>query len=300
MGDTDGVGFETIRLEHSEGIATITLDRPDRLNAFTPTMADELVAAFDRTDTDDDVRAVIVTGEGRGFCAGADLASGADTFRPSGSGSAGGPTPVGDGAEGRARRDTGGLVTLRIFESLKPVIAAVNGPAVGVGASMTLAMDARLAADGARIGFVFAGRGIVPDAAASWFLPRIVGIAQALEWCLTARVFTASEAHAGGLVRSVHPATELLPAARALAAEMARGSAPVSAALTRQLLWRMLGAEHPMVAHRVDSRAIAETGAMADAAEGIASFLEKRPPDWKLRVSADLPPVYPWWEEPEY
>jgi enoyl-CoA hydratase/carnithine racemase len=208
MGDTDGVGFETIRLEHSEGIATITLDRPDRLNAFTPTMADELVAAFDRTDTDDDVRAVIVTGEGRGFCAGADLASGADTFRPSGSGSAGGPTPVGDGAEGRARRDTGGLVTLRIFESLKPVIAAVNGPAVGVGASMTLAMDARLAADGARIGFVFAGRGIVPDAAASWFLPRIVGIAQALEWCLTARVFTASEAHAGGLVRSVHPATE--------------------------------------------------------------------------------------------
>jgi enoyl-CoA hydratase/carnithine racemase len=285
--------FETIGLEVEAGVATLTLNRPDKLNAFTGDMAKELLAAFDHVDADDDIRAVVVTGAGRAFCAGADLSLGGGTFDPA----AGGITA---GGEGRARRDTGGLVTLRIFECLKPVIAAINGPAVGVGASMTLPMDVRFIAEGARVGFVFAGRGIVPDGAASWFLPRVVGISQALEWCLTARVFPAEEALAGGLVRAVVPGDELLPRARALAAEMATNVGAVSAAITRQLLWRMQAADHPMVAHRVDSQAIAETGAMADASEGISAFLEKRPASWTLKVSSDMPGVFPWWEDPQY
>jgi enoyl-CoA hydratase/carnithine racemase len=285
--------FETIGLEVEAGVATLTLNRPDKLNAFTGDMAKELLAAFDRVDADDDIRAVVVTGAGRAFCAGADLSLGGGTFDPA----AGGITA---GGEGRPRRDTGGLVTLRIFECLKPVIAAINGPAVGVGASMTLPMDVRFIAEGARVGFVFAGRGIVPDGAASWFLPRVVGISQALEWCLTARVFPAEEALAGGLVRAVVPGDELLDRARALAAEMATNVGAVSAALTRQMLWRMQAADHPMAAHRVDSQAIAETGAMADASEGISAFLEKRPASWTLKVSSDMPGVFPWWEEPQY
>ncbi|MDQ2724604.1 MAG: enoyl-CoA hydratase-related protein [Actinomycetota bacterium] len=284
--------FETIRLDVDAGVATLTLDRPDRLNAFTGAMAKEILAAFDRIDADDDIRAVVVTGAGRAFCAGADLSEGADTFNAA----ARGITSV----EGRARRDTGGVVTLRIFECLKPVIAAINGHAVGVGASMTLPMDVRLIAEDAKMGFVFAARGIVPDGAASWFLPRVVGISQALEWCLTGRVFPAAEALAGGLVAAVVPGAELLPRARALAAEMAANVGPVSAAITRQLLWRMQAADHPMVAHRVDSQAIAETGAMADAAEGVMAFLEKRPASWTLKVSRDLPGVFPWWDEPSY
>jgi enoyl-CoA hydratase/carnithine racemase len=282
--------YETIRYEVEDRVATITLNRPDRLNAFTTQMAHELLAVFDQTDADDEVRAVIVTGAGRGFCAGADLESGGATFdharRPD-SGDA-------------AARDTGGLVSLRIFRSLKPVIGAINGPAVGVGASMTLPMDVRLMADHTKMGFVFSARGIVPDAAASWFLPRVVGISQAAEWCLTGRVFPAAEALAGGLVRSLHPADELLGAAGALAREMATNVAPVSAVITRQLLWRMLGASHPMDAHRVDSLAIAQTGSMPDAVEGVTSFLEKRRPEWKLRPSQDTPDWYPWWEEPTY
>lgn len=274
-----------IAYEVAAGVATITLDRPDQLNAFTPTMQEELIAAFDAADADPEVRAVVVTGRGRAFCAGADLSqAGGETF-------AGG---------GEGHRDGGGLVTLRMFRSTKPVIAAINGAAVGVGATMTLPMDVRLAADTARIGFVFARRGITPEAASSWFLPRIVGISRALEWTMTGRILPAAEALEGGLLRSVHPADELLPAAHALAREIADHAAPVSVALTRQMLWRMLGAAHPMEAHVVDSQAIASRGGSADAVEGVTSFLEKRPADFPLRVPDDLPPFYPWWEEPGF
>ena len=270
-------------------VATITLDRPDRLNAFTVEMMSELLQAFDLADGDDRVRAVILTGRGRGFCAGADLGGGGSTF------------DHGDAPPGRlAPRDGGGLVSLRMFRSKKPVIAAINGPAVGVGASMILPADFRLMAATARIGFVFAARGIVPESASSWFLPRIVGINQALEWCLTARVFPASEAFAAGLVRSVHPQGELLAAARAIAAEIAANTAPVSAVITRQMLWRMMTAAHPMEAHRVDSLAVARTGRAADAREGVESFLEKRPANWTMQPSRDEPDWDPWWEEPAY
>src|SRR3954451_319306 len=227
--------FEQIRYEVADGVLTITLNRPERLNAFTETMMNELIAAFDASDADDDVRAVMVTGEGRGFCAGADLAKGGETFdwRER-------------GATGDVPRDGGGRVVLRIYDSLKPVIAAINGPAVGVGITMTLPMDIRLASTGAKIGFVFARRGIVPEAASSWFLPRLVGISQAMEWVATGRVFPAEEARAGGLVRSVHAPDELLPAAQALAKEIADNTSAISVALSRQMLWRMLGAGHPM------------------------------------------------------
>lgn len=279
---------KTLEYAVSEGVATITLNRPDRLNAFTRTMLAELLDAFDETDGDDDVRAVIVTGAGRAFCAGADLGAGARTFS------------YGAEAGGRAPRDAGGELVLRIFRSFKPVIAAINGPAVGVGASMTLPMDIRILAEDAKIGFVFGARGIVPDGAASWFLPRIVGISQALEWCLTGRLFPAAEALAGGLVRSVCPAGDVLPEARRLAREIATNVAPVSAVITRQLMWQMLGADHPMAAHRLDSLAIYETGRMADAAEGVAAFLEKRPARWSLAPSRDLPDWFPWRPEPPY
>jgi enoyl-CoA hydratase/carnithine racemase len=273
----------------AEGIATITLNRPERLNAFDGTMFAELIEAFDETDADDDVRAVIVTGAGRAFCAGADLAAGSRTFHYE-IDREDGPTP----------RDRGGELVLRIFRSLKPVIAAINGSAVGVGVSMTLPMDVRILAENAKVGFVFAARGIVPDGAASWFLPRIVGIDRALEWCLTGRVFPASEALAGGLVRSLHPAEEVVSVATALALEIAANVAPVSAVITRQLLWQMLGADHPMEAHRVDSRAIYDTGRMADAAEGVTAFLERRRARWSLTPSHDLPDWFPWRPEPPY
>jgi enoyl-CoA hydratase/carnithine racemase len=271
------------------GVATITLNRPDRLNALNPAMFRELMAVFDETDGDDGVRAIIVTGAGRAFCAGADLGRGAQTFDY-------GDQP----AAAQPPRDRGGQIVLRIFRSLKPVIAAINGPAVGVGLSMTLPMDIRIAAADAKLGFVFAARGIVPDGAASWFLPRVVGISQALEWTLTGRVFPAAEALAGGLVRAVCPAAEVVPLATRLAQEIAANVAPVSAVLTRQLMWQMLGAAHPMEAHRLDSRAIYATGRMADAAEGVAAFLEKRPANWTLRPTRDLPGWFPWSPEPRY
>lgn len=280
---------EHIIEELDDGILTITLNRPDRLNAWTETMAQELISAFDRADADDDVRVVIVTGAGRAFCAGADLERGGETFDWRARGSA-----------DAVPRDNGGRFTLRVFESSKPVIAAVNGPAVGVGATMTLPMDIRLAAEEARFGFVFTRRGIVPEAASSWFLPRVVGINQALEWVSTGRVFSAEEAKAGGLVRSVHPADELLDAARALGREIADNTAPVSVALARKMLWRMLGAEHPMAAHRVDSRAMFSRGQSADVVEGVTSFLEKRPPRFSDRVSDGLPDVFPDWSTPEF
>ena len=277
-------GFETIEYAVADGVLTITLNRPDRLNAFTGQMRDDLIAAFDASDADDDVRAVVVTGAGRGFCAGADLAGGGTTFDAVARGSD--DETLADGTP----RDGGGQVSLRIFESLKPVIAAINGPAVGVGITMTLPMDVRLVAHGARIGFVFTRRGIVPEACSSWFLPRIVGIGQAMEWVATGRVFDADEALAGGLVRSVHPPAELLPAAHALAREIAEATAPVSVANARRLLWTMLGAAHPMQAHEADSRAMAARGRSADAREGVSAFLEKRPAAFPDRVSAEFGP----------
>ena len=281
--------FEQIRYEVADGVLTITLNRPDRLNAFTGTMANELIAAFDASDADDDVRVVIVTGEGRGFCAGADLGGGGDTFDWS------------DVAtDDESPRDTGGLVSLRIYDSLKPVIAAINGPAVGVGITMTLPMDVRLAAEGAKIGFVFARRGIVPEACSSWFLPRIVGISQAMEWVASGRVFTAEEALRGGLVRSVHAPGELLGAAHELAREIADNTAPVSVALARQLMWRGLGGQYPMQAHQADSRAMFNRGQSGDAREGVMSFLDKRPAEFPDKVSDGLPDVFPHVEEPQW
>jgi enoyl-CoA hydratase/carnithine racemase len=280
---TDPTQFEHIAYEVAGPVATITLDRPDKLNAFTRTMAIELLAAFDLTDADDDVRAVVVTGRGRGFCAGADLSGGGDTFDST--------------EEGDRHRDGGGIVVLRMFESLKPIIGAINGPAVGVGATMQLPMDIRLASTEARFGFVFARRGITAEACSSWFLPRLVGISRAMEWCATGRVFDAEEALDGGLVRSLHGPEDLLPAAYALAAEIAENTAPVSVALTRQMMWRMLGADHPMEAHKVDSRAIHSRGASADAVEGVTAFLQKREAAFPLTVSADMPPFFPWWED---
>ena len=283
--------YTEIAYEVADHVAVITLDRPERLNAFTTTMMREMIDAFDRVDADDDVRVVIVTGRGRGFCAGADLGAGGETFDA-------------DAATGTTvqtvPRDGGGLLTLRIFECTKPVIAAMNGSAVGIGVTMTLPMDIRVLSTDAKVGFVFASRGIVPEAASSWFLPRVVGINQALEWCLTARVFGAEEALAGGLVRSIHPPHEVLAVAQALAAEIVQRAAPVSAALTRQMLWRMLGADHPMEAHKIDSRGVFDTGRGADAREGVMSFLEKRSPEWTLRPSRDMPDWFPWWEERDF
>jgi len=356
------VELTEIAYDVEDRVAMITLDRPQALNAFTPTMCRELLDAFDRVDADDSVRAVIVTGRGRGFCAGADLSSGGATFdqgaqasegrpgtgddrphleqarpgpgdgqprpdqaRPgpgdggpdSGDDRAGGDAeePAAEDAERRGgggghvprgsvppapRRDGGGLVSLRIFDCTKPVIAAINGPAVGVGVTMTLPMDIRLASASARFGFVFARRGIVPEACSSWFLPRVVGISQAAEWVYTGRVFEAGEAMAAGLVRSVHPADELLGAARALADEIASSTSAVSVALARRMLWRMLGASHPMEAHRADSRGVFSTGQSEDALEGVTSFLEKRPAVFPGRVSTDLPDLFPDWQQPQF
>lgn len=291
--------YETLRYAVEDGVAVITLNRPDKLNAFTVRMMDEMLDALDRVDADDAVRALIVTGEGRAFCAGADLSAGADAFVFEGD------TPI-VGPDGRLNyaaegaRDGGGRVTLRLFNMLKPVIAAINGPAVGIGVTMTLAMDIRLASETAKFGFVFAQRGIVPEAASSWFLPRIVGISQALDWCCSGRVFDASEALEGGLVKQVLPPQDLLPAAFAAARRFAEGTAPVSVALIRQMMWRGLGMSHPMQAHQVDSRGILSRGRSADVAEGVGAFLEKRPAVFPDRVSTDLPDFFPWWEEPAY
>ncbi|MDR3497799.1 MAG: crotonase/enoyl-CoA hydratase family protein [Parvibaculum sp.] len=300
------MAYETIKYDVADGILTITLNRPDKLNAFTGEMMAELIDAFDRSDADDNVRAVIVTGEGRAFCAGADLSAGAKTFdyaertdRPD---KAGNPVKA-DGSidwSNEAVRDGGGRLTLRIYESLKPVIAAVNGPAVGIGVTMQLAMDIRLASETAKFGFVFARRGIVPEACSSWFLPRVVGISQALEWTYTGRVFGAEEALNGRLIRSIHKPEDLLPAARAIAREIADNTAQVSVALTRQMIWRMAGADHPMEAHKIDSRAIYARGRTQDAKEGVVSFLEKRPAKYPDKVSKDMPSFFPWWPKREY
>jgi enoyl-CoA hydratase/carnithine racemase len=283
--------FQDILYEVSDGIATITLNRPDKMNAFTGRMMHEIIAALDITDTDDNVKVVIFTGAGRAFCAGADLSSGGDTFAKGGS-----DVQTKQGVP----RDGGGLVSLRIFNSLKPVIGVINGAAVGVGVTMTLPMDFRLASENAKFGFVFAKRGIVPEACSSYFLPRLVGISQATEWVYTGRVFPASEALAGGLVRSVHAPEDLMGVARGIAREIADNTAPVSVAMSRRMLWQMLGASHPMEAHRADSRGIQERGRSADSKEGVVSFLEKRDAVYPDKVSQGLPNIFPNWEEPEF
>ena len=279
--------FKTILYDVEDGILTITLNRPDRLNAFNNEMRDDIIMALDMADADDDVKAIIFTGSGRVFCAGADLGAGGDTFNYK-------PKKPG------IPRDGGGMLTLRIFECLKPVISACNGPAVGIGATMQCAMDIRLASENAKYGFVFSKRGIVPEAASSWFLPRVVGISTALEWTFSGRVFKAHEALERGFVRTVYPADELLPAARALAKEFCNETSSISVAMARQMMWKMLGADHPMEAHQIDSRGVYFTGKSADAKEGVKSFLEKRPANYPGQVSSDMPEFYPWWEEREF
>jgi enoyl-CoA hydratase/carnithine racemase len=279
------MAFETLLYDVVDGVCTLTLNRPDRLNAVNAQSISDLVAAFDRADADDAVRVVIVTGAGRAFCAGADLVGGGRTFARDAS------------VRAEDHRDGGGLVTLRIFDLKKPVIAAINGPAVGFGITMTLPMDVRLASTAARIGFVFARRGVVPEAASTWFLPRLVGISQAAEWACTGRVFDAEEARAGGLVSRVVQPDALLPTARALGREIADNTSAVSVALIRQMMWKLLGADHPMAAHRLDSKGMFYTGRSADAQEGVSAFLEKRAPRFTLTPSKDMPPFYPWWRE---
>jgi enoyl-CoA hydratase/carnithine racemase len=288
--------FETLTYEVEDGVALVTLNRPEKLNAFNTQMMKDLIAVFDTTDADDAVRAVIVTGAGRAFCAGADLSAGAQTFDYDARGGEDRAARQRDGVP----RDGGGLLTLRIFDSLKPVISACNGAAVGVGVTMQLAMDIRLASTEARYGFVFARRGLNPEAASSWFLPHLVGVQTALEWCYTGRIFPAQEAHERGLVRSLHAPDELLPAARAIAREIADNTSAVSVAITRQLIWRMAGAAHPMEAHKADSRGIQLRGRSGDAREGVTSFLEKRPPNYPDKVSSDLPDIWPHWTPPQF
>jgi enoyl-CoA hydratase/carnithine racemase len=281
------MSFEQIIYEVAEGVCTVTLNRPDKLNALTGRMLGELLEALEAADADDAVRAVIVTGAGRAFCAGADLSQGGRTFDRG-------------SVAAEAHRDGGGTFALRAYDMKKPLIAAINGPAVGFGLTMTLPMDIRLASTEARMGFVFARRGVVPEACSTWFLPRLVGISQAAEWVYTGRVFGADEAHRAGLVSRVLASGDLVPAARALAREIAADTSAVSVALARQMLWKMLGADHPMAAHRVDSLGMFWTGQSADAREGVSAFLEKRPPRFTLRPSADMPPFYPWWSTPPF
>lgn len=282
--------YSTILYDLEDNVLTITLNRPEILNAFNREMLAEIIDALDKADADDNVRAIIVTGTGRGFCAGADLSVGGDTFN----------ADARDDREGGLQRDGGGRLTLRIFECKKPIIAAINGAAVGIGATMLLPMDIRLCSTQAKIGFVFSRRGIVPEACSSYFLPRVVGISQALEWCYSGRVFPADEALAGGLVRSVHEPDDLLAAAQVIAREIADNTSAVSVTLIRQMMWKMLGSDHPMEAHKIDSRGIYYCGKSADVKEGVESFLEKRPAKFPLKVSEDMPEFFPWWEEREF
>jgi enoyl-CoA hydratase/carnithine racemase len=288
--------FETLLYDVQDGIATITLNRPERMNAFTYGMMGDLLAAFDATDADDQIRAVIVTGAGeRAFCAGADLGSGEKAFDYANR-SDQGVRPMVNGIY----PDSGGRVALRMFDSLKPIVGAINGAAVGFGASLILPMDIRIASEHARFGYVFARRGIVPESACAWFLPRVVGISTALEWCYSGRLVDATEALERRLVRSVHPPPRLLEAARALAGELMSKSAPVSLALTRQMLWRMLGADHPIEAHKIDSRGVMSRGRSADAKEGVSSFAEKRISEFPDRVTRDMPEFFPWWPQRQF
>lgn len=295
--------FREILYSVEDHILTITFNRPDALNAMTNTLYREFMTALDLAEADDEIRAIIVTGAGRAFCAGAALGGTDDetSFIPDTYAANGGRID-GRGIDWRdwASRDRGGMLTLRLFECVKPLIAAANGPATGVGVTMQLAMDIRLASEQARFGFVFARRGIVPEGASSWFLPRIVGISHALEWCYSGRLVAAEEALEAGLVRAVHPADELLPAARAIATDIAQNASPVSVALTRQMMWKTLGADHPMTAHQLECEAIAFARRSADAREGISAFLKKRRPDFPLKVSRDMPRLFKWWQGRKY
>lgn len=284
------MSYSTILYEVEDNILTITLNRPEALNAFNNEMLFELMDACDKADADDDVRAIIITGAGRGFCAGADLSGGGNAF----------DYDSRDDKENGLSRDGGGRLTLRLYELNKPIIAAINGPAVGVGVTMTLPMDIRLASTNAKFGFVFARRGIVPEACSSYFLPRVVGISKALEWCYSGNVFPASEAMEGGLLRSLHEPEDLLVEARKIAAEIADNTSAVSITLVRHMMWKMLGADHPMEAHKIDSRGIYHRGKSPDSKEGVVSFLEKRPADFPGKVSTDMPEFFPWWEAREF
>ncbi len=282
------MAYEQITTRIEDGVMVLTMNRPDRLNAFTGTMMTEMISAFDEADANDDVRAIVVTGAGRAFCAGADLGAGDKTF------------DYKDGDAEKIHRDGGGLLTLRIYELKKPIIAAVNGPAVGIGATMTLPMDIRMCSTEARFGFVFTRRGIVPEACSSWFLPRAVGVNQALDWTLSGRIFPADEALQGRLVKAVHKPDELLPAAMAAAREIAANTSAISVTLTRHMMWRLLGADHPMAAHKIDSRGVQFTGKSPDAREGVTSFLEKRAPKFPGKVTKDMPGFFPWWTNPTF
>ena len=277
--------FKQISYEKENGIGIIVLNRPDKLNAFTALMGQELMQVMDEADKDDEVRVLIFTGAGRGYCAGADLSAG------------GGSAFNYDIQPIDEFRDGGGILNLRIFEMKKPVIAAINGPAVGVGATMTLPMDIRLASEEAKMGFVFTRRAIAPDGCCTWFLPRIVGIGQAADWLISGRVFPAQEALQAGLVSQVLPADDLMPAAMEKAREIAENTSSISVSLTKQMVWRMLGAEHPMEAHRIESKAVYFMGGSEDCREGVNAFLEKRKPDFPMKLSRDLPEFYPWWPE---
>lgn len=285
--------YELIKCDVEDNILTITLNRPDKMNAMTRELIDEFIQALRKANADDEVRAIIVTGAGRAFCAGHDMSSGASSFNMTG-GAPPGPTSKN---AGEPNRDSGGRLALELFDCLKPIIAAVNGPAVGIGATMLLPMDIRIASTNARFGFVFARRGLVPEAGSSWFLPRLVGISQALEWCYTGRVFGAAEALSAKLVSEVVDPDELMPRARAKAREIIDHCAPVAVTLIRQMLWRMLGADHPIEAHRIDSRGIFTLGASEDVKEGVNSFFEKRPPKFPMKVSTDMPEYFPWWTD---
>ena len=282
--------LETIRTEVRENSLIIYLSREERMNAFTLTMQQEIVKVLDDAEEDDDIKAIIFTGDGKAYCAGADLSSGGDTF---------------DNRKGRERtndvvRDSGGLLTLRLFKCKKPLIAAVNGAAVGIGATMLLPMDTRICSDQARFGFVFAKRGIVPEAASSWFLPRLIGINKALELCYTGKVISAEEAKEIRLVSEILNQDKLIERALEIAKEFTAESSQISIALTRQMMWRMLGADDPMEAHKIDSRAVFELGQSGEAIEGVTSFLEKRPPSFPGKVSKDMPSFFPWWDEKEF
>jgi enoyl-CoA hydratase/carnithine racemase len=284
------MSYSTILYEVEDSILTITLNRPEALNAFNNEMLFELIDACDRADADDDVKAIIITGAGRGFCAGADLSGGGNAF----------DYDSREDKESGLSRDGGGRLTLRLYELNKPIIAAINGPAVGVGVTMTLPMDIRLASTSAKFGFVFARRGIVPEACSSYFLPRVVGISKALEWCYSGKVFPASEAMDGGLLRSLHEPEDLLVKAREIAAEIRDNTSAVSITLVRHMMWKMLGADHPMEAHKIDSRGIYHRGKSPDSKEGVVSFLEKRPAEFPGKVSTDMPEFFPWWEGREF
>jgi len=299
--------YKQIKTEIDEnGIMVLTLCRPEAMNAFTGRMMHEMIDALDKADADDAVRAIIVTGDGeRAFCAGADLSEGDKTFDYAARSDGGKKSNViSDGDEvnwsSQDIRDSGGILTLRIYDSIKPIIGAINGAAVGIGVTMQLPMDVRIASDNARFGFVFARRGIVPEACSSWFLPRIVGISQALQWCYSGEVFGAEEALRGGLVSEIVPPADLLARAKEMALQMTQMSSPVSVAMTRQMLWRMMGADHPMEAHKIDSKAVFGRGRQSDAKEGVMSFLEKRAPEFADKPSSDMPGFYPWWDERKF